>query len=214
MIPDDLVRAHRSRALSPNHPFIRGTAQNPDVYFQAREAANSYYLACPGIVQQTMNRFAALTGRHYHIFDYTGAPDAERVLVVMGSGAETARETAEYLAAQDEKVGVLAVRLFRPFAIDAMVAALPRTTRSIAVLDRTKEPGGVGEPLYLDVVAAVEEGIAQGIAPFATAPRIIGGRYGLSSKEFTPAMVKAALDELRQHEPKHHFTVGIKPTSA
>jgi pyruvate-ferredoxin/flavodoxin oxidoreductase len=209
LMPDGRVREHRSRALSPEHPFIRGTAQNPDVYFQARESVNPYYLACPALVQQTMQRFEALTGRHYHLFDYTGAVDAERVVVVMGSGAETARETAEYLAARGEKVGVVTVRLYRPFAVEAFLRALPATTQAIAVLDRTKEPGSVGEPLYLDVVAAVSEGLERGIAPFAQAPRLIGGRYGLSSKEFTPAMVKAIFDELAADEPRTHFTVGI-----
>jgi pyruvate-ferredoxin/flavodoxin oxidoreductase len=209
LIVDDLVRAHRSRALSPEHPFIRGTAQNPDVYFQARESVNPYYQACPEIVQHTMQRFAALTGRQYHLFDYTGASDAERVIVAMGSGAETARETAEYLAAQGEKAGVVTVRLYRPFAVEAFLRALPPTTRAIAVLDRTKEPGSVGEPLYLDVVATVSEGLEHGLAPFAQMPRMIGGRYGLSSKEFTPAMVKAIFDELAVAEPKSHFTVGI-----
>ncbi len=209
MIDDDLVRAHRRRALSPEHPVIRGTAQNPDVYFQARESVNPYYQACPKIVRQTMDCFAALTGRQYHLFDYAGAPDAERVIVAMGSGAETARETAEYLAAQGEKVGVVTVCLYRPFAVDTFMRALPATTQTIAVLDRTKEPGSVGEPLYLDVVAAVREGLERRIAPFEQAPRLIGGRYGLSSKEFTPAMVKAIFDELASAAPKSHFTVGI-----
>ncbi len=209
LMPDVRVREHRSRALSPDRPFIRGTAQNPDVYFQARESVNPYYLACPALVQQTMQRFEALTGRQYHLFDYTGAPDAERVVVVMGSGAETARETAEYLAAQGEKVGVVTVRLYRPFAVEAFLRTLPATTQAIAVLDRTKEPGSVGEPLYLDVVAAVSEGLERSDAPFAQAPRMNGGRYGLSSKEFTPAMVKAIFDQLASATPKTHFTVGI-----
>jgi pyruvate-ferredoxin/flavodoxin oxidoreductase len=209
LIDEDLVRAHRARSLSPDHPFIRGTAQNPDVYFQARETVNPYYRACPEVVQGTMDQLAALTGRQYRIFEYAGAPDAERVIVIMGSGAETARTTAAYLAAQGEKVGVVTVHLFRPFAINHFVRALPSTVQSIAVLDRTKEPGSAGEPLYLDVVAAIAEACALGIATFGGAPRVIGGRYGLSSKEFTPAMVKGIYDELRQTEPNHHFTIGI-----
>lgn len=209
MMNDDLVRAHRERALSPDRPFIRGTAQNPDVYFQARESVNPFYLAAPGIVQQTMDRFAGLTGRQYHLFDYEGAPDAERVIVVMGSGAETAAETAKYLAQRGEKVGVVKVRLYRPFDTAAFLAAMPASTRSIAVLDRSKEPGSAGEPLYLDVVTAVVNGVADETAPFTTMPRLIGGRYGLSSKEFTPGMVKAIFDELQQAKPKRQFTVGI-----
>jgi pyruvate-ferredoxin/flavodoxin oxidoreductase len=221
MIDDDLVRAHRARALSPDRPSIRGTAQNPDVYFQARETVNPYYQDCPAIVQQTMDRFAALTGRQYHLFDYAGAADAERVIVVMGSGAETAEETAEYLAARGEKVGVVKVHLFRPFSVVHFLQALPPTVQKIAVLDRTKEPGSSGEPLYLDVVAAVAEGLGArdlGLADIAATskpqipspkPQVIGGRYGLSSKEFTPAMVKGIFDELNQPEPKNHFTIGI-----
>src|SRR6266849_1679494 len=207
MIDDSFVRAHRQRALSPEHPFIRGTAQNPDVYFQARESVNSYYQACPSIVQEAMDTFATVAGRQYHLFDYVGVPDAERVIVAMGSGAETAQATAEYLAAQGEKVGVIKVRLFRPFSVQHFLQALPATVKAIAVLDRTKEPGSIGEPLYLDVVTAVNEGRAKD--PTSASPRIIGGRYGLSSKEFTPAMVKAIFDALRQDEPKNHFTVGI-----
>ncbi|HMQ30640.1 MAG TPA: pyruvate:ferredoxin (flavodoxin) oxidoreductase [Chloroflexaceae bacterium] len=205
MIDDDLVRAHRARALSPERPVIRGTAQNPDVYFQARESVNPFYEACPGIVQGAMDRLFALTGRRYNLFDYSGAPDAERVIVVMGSGGEAAAETAAYLAARGEKVGVLRVRLYRPFAADAFVAALPRTTRAIAVLDRCKEPGSAGEPLFLDVVSAVYNVAAS----FAQPPTIIGGRYGLSSKEFTPGMVKAIFDELARPEPRRRFTIGI-----
>ncbi len=209
MIDDDLVRAHRARGLNPERPFMRGTAQNPDVYFQAREAANPFYLACPSILQRRMDAFAALTGRHYHLFDYAGAPDAERVVVLMGSGAETAEETAAALRRQGEKVGVLKVRLFRPFSVEHVVRALPASVRAIAVLDRTKEPGSAGEPLYQDVVAAVSEALASGTAPFTRFPRVIGGRYGLSSKEFTPAMAKAVFDELQQEHPTSHFTVGI-----
>jgi pyruvate-ferredoxin/flavodoxin oxidoreductase len=208
MIDETLVQAHRNRALSPEHPFIRGTAQNPDVAFQARESVNSFYQACPVLVQQTMNRFASLVGRRYHLFDYAGAPDAERVIVAMGSGAETIEETVKHLAAQGEKVGVLTVRLFRPFSVAHFVQALPPSARVIAVLDRTKEPGSTGEPLYLDVVAAIQEGRASGFANEAH-PRVIGGRYGLASKEFTPAMVKGIFDEMRQAEPKNHFTIGI-----
>jgi pyruvate-ferredoxin/flavodoxin oxidoreductase len=209
MISDDLVYAHRDRGLSPDRPIIRGTAQNPDVYFQARESSNPFYLACPGIVQETMNEFATLTGRQYRLFDYAGAPDAERIIVVMGSGAEAVEETVGYLAAQGEKVGVIKVRLYRPFDTAALLAALPATTKSVAVLDRTKEPGATGEPLYLDIVTALVEGVAAGAAPIATMPRVIGGRYGLSSKEFTPAMVKAIFDELAKPVMKNHFTVGI-----
>lgn len=208
MIDEELVAAHRARALSPDHPFIRGTAQNPDVFFQARESVNSFYQACPAIVQQMMDRFASLTGRQYHLFDYIGAPDAERVLVLMGSGAETAEETVKYLAAQGEKVGVVLVRLFRPFSIDSFLQALPATTRVISVLDRTKEAGSTGEPLYLDVVAAINEDVGHSQSTPGH-PKIIGGRYGLASKEFTPAMVKGIFDEMRKGEPKQHFTIGI-----
>jgi pyruvate-ferredoxin/flavodoxin oxidoreductase len=221
LINDDLVRAHRARALSPDNPFIRGTAQNPDVFFQARESANPYYNNCPAIVQQTMDELAALTGRHYHLFDYDGAPDAERVMVIMGSGRETAEETAAYFCAQGEKVGVLTVRLYRPFDSMAFVRTLPATVKAIAVLDRTKEPGSTGEPLYLDVVTAIHEywtevkGLrteAEGLLVAQSSvlsPTIVGGRYGLSSKEFTPGMVKAVFDELKKARPKNHFTIGI-----
>ncbi len=209
LIDEDLIRAHRARALSPDHPFIRGTAQNPDVYFQARETVNPYYLACPEIVQSAMDTLAGTTGRQYRLFEYSGAPDAERVLVIMGSGAETARTTAQYLAERGEKVGVVTVHLYRPFSVEHFAGALPATVRSIAVLDRTKEPGSAGEPLYLDVVAALSEAHTQSIGSFKSIPRVIGGRYGLSSKEFTPAMVRAVYEELRQPQPKNHFTVGI-----
>jgi pyruvate-ferredoxin/flavodoxin oxidoreductase len=209
MIDDRLVHDHRRRALTPDAPVMRGTAQNPDVYFQARETVNPFYLAVPSIVQSAMDHFASLTSRQYRLFDYVGAPDAQRVLVLMGSGCETAEETIDYLVARGAKVGLLKVRLYRPFAADRLLAALPPTTKAIAVLDRTKEPGSAGEPLYLDVVAAVAEGLMNGQAPFTAMPRIIGGRYGLSSKEFTPAMVKAVLDELDKPQPKNHFTVGI-----
>ncbi|HNT56208.1 MAG TPA: 2-oxoacid:acceptor oxidoreductase family protein, partial [Anaerolineaceae bacterium] len=209
MIDDDLVAAHRARALTPERPVLRGTAQNPDVYFQARETVNPYYTACPATVQRAMDRFAGLTGRQYHLFDYAGAPDAERVIIVMGSGAETAEETAAFLQQQGEKVGVLTVHLYRPFSIEHLLKALPATVKKIAVLDRCKEPGSAGEPLYQDVLTAIAEGLDLGIAPFKTAPRVVGGRYGLSSKEFTPAMVKAIFDELKKAAPKNHFTVGI-----
>ncbi len=209
MIDDELVQAHRQRALSPDRPVIRGTAQNPDVFFQARETVNPYYLATPGIVQGVMDRFADVVGRQYHLFDYVGAPDAERVIVLMGSGAETAEEMVNYLVAQGEKVGLVKVRLYRPFSVEHFVKALPATVKIIAALDRTKEPGATGEPLYQDVLVAVNEGMASGAAPFATTPRVIGGRYGLSSKEFTPAMVKGVFDEMAGPQPKNHFTVGI-----
>ena len=208
MIEDDLVRAHRSRALSPDHPVIRGTAQNPDIYFQGREATNPYYRACPAIVQDAMDRFARLLGRQYRLFDYVGAPDADRVIVLMGSGAETAVETIEHLAALGEKVGVLKVRLYRPFSVGHFAAALPATVKTLAVLDRTKEPGSAGEPLYLDVVASLSEAAADGRWTSAV-PQVVGGRYGLGSKELTPAMVKAVFDEMTRERPRNHFTIGI-----
>ncbi len=205
MIDDNLVFKHRKRALSPDHPVIRGTAQNPDVFFQARETVNRYYNACPDIVQEVMDKFAKLTGRQYRIFDYHGAEDAERVVVIMASGAETAQETVDALVDKGEKVGVLKVRLYRPFSVRHFVEALPKTVKAIAVLDRTKEPGSAGEPLYLDVVDALFEG-GNGLYKSV---KVVGGRYGLSSKEFTPAMVKGVFDELSKDEPKNHFTVGI-----
>lgn len=209
MLDDRLIFEHRARALSPDNPFIRGTAQNPDVYFQARETVNPYYLECPAIVQSVMDDFARLTGRQYHLFEYYGAPDAERVIVLMGSGAETAHETVDYLTARGEKVGVLKVRLYRPFDNQRFVEALPATTKAIAVLDRTKEPGSGGEPMYLDCVNALVEGQTNGWGQFQNMPKVVGGRYGLSSKEFTPAMVKAVFDNLAEATPKNHFTVGI-----
>ncbi|HHM24427.1 MAG TPA: pyruvate:ferredoxin (flavodoxin) oxidoreductase, partial [Bacteroidetes bacterium] len=209
MIPYELVEAHRQRALTPDRPVLRGTAQNPDHFFQGRERLNPYYLACPGIVQETMDQFAKIVGRQYHLFDYVGAPDAERIIILMGSGAETAHETVEYLVERGEKVGVLKVRLFRPFSVEHFVNALPKTVKRIAVLDRTKEPGSAGEPLYIDVVNALTESYADGKLPLEEFPRVVGGRYGLSSKEFTPAMVKGVLDELKKDHPKNHFTVGI-----
>ncbi|HID94695.1 MAG TPA: pyruvate:ferredoxin (flavodoxin) oxidoreductase [Candidatus Latescibacteria bacterium] len=209
MIDDDLVRAHRERALSPDRPVIRGTAQNPDAFFQSRETVNPYYLSCPTTVQNVMDKFARVTGRRYHLFDYIGAPDAERVIILMGSGAETAQEAVEYLVERGEKLGVLKVRLYRPFSVEHFIGALPKSVKTIATLDRTKEPGSAGEPLYLDAVTAVNEAMSRGIAPFRSLPHIIGGRYGLSSKEFTPAMVKAIFDEMAKDIPKNHFTVGI-----
>jgi pyruvate-ferredoxin/flavodoxin oxidoreductase len=191
--------------------MIRGTAQNPDVYFQAREAANPFYMACPNIVQNTMDKFARLTGRQYRLVDYVGAPDAERVIVMMGSGAEAAQETVDYLASRGEKVGLLKVRLYRPFSIEHFVSALPLSVKTLAVLDRTKEPGSIGEPLYLDVVAAVAETMANNepLRRFVLAPRVVGGRYGLSSKELNPAMVKAVFNQMLKARPANHFTAGI-----
>jgi len=202
LIDDDLIREHRARGLTPDRPVLRGTAQNPDVYFQGRETVNPYYAATPGIVQDAMNKFAEITGRKYELFQYSGHPEAERVVVLMGSGGETAEATVKFLAEQGEKVAAIRVRLYRPFASEAFVKALPETVKSVAVLDRTKEPGAGGEPLYMDVVNALVEAGRTDI-------KVIGGRYGLSSKEFTPAMVKAVLDEAGKAEPKNHFTVGI-----
>ena len=182
MIDDELVQAHRRRALSPDHPVLRGSAQNPDVYFQGRETVNPFYSGCPDIVQKQMDKFAALTGRHYKLFEYVGSPTADRVLVIMGSGAEAAQETVEYLNAKGENIGLLKVRLFRPFAVNYFINALPPSVKKIAVLDRVKEPGGAGEPLYQDVLTAVVETLASHTAPFSSFPTIIGGRYGLSSK--------------------------------
>jgi pyruvate-ferredoxin/flavodoxin oxidoreductase len=208
MVDDQLIAAHRSRALSPDHPVLRGTAMNPDVFFQVREACTPFYNACPAIVQKAMDKFAQLTGRQYHLFEYFGAPDAERIVVVMGSGSETAEETARYLNQKGEMVGVVTIHLYRPFSLKDFLAILPTTTRRIAVLDRTKESGS-NDPLFLDVVAAINEGMEMGIAPFKGMPLVVSGRYGLSSKEFTPAMVKAVFDELAKPSPKSHFVVGI-----
>jgi pyruvate-ferredoxin/flavodoxin oxidoreductase len=210
MIDETLVLQHRGRALSPDHPVLRGTAQNPDVYFQARETVNPYYAACPDITQKAMDAFAGLVGRAYRLFEYHGAPDAERVIVLMGSGAEAAHETVDALTARGEKVGVLKVRLYRPFDVRRFVEALPATTKALAVLDRTKEPGSAGEPLFLDCVNAIHEGIVNGWGGLVAFPTLIGGRYGLSSKEFTPAMVKGLFDHLRAERPKNGFTLGIK----
>ena len=205
MIRDDLVRAHRSRALSPETPFIRGTAHNPDTFFQAREAANPYFAAVPGIVEAAMNRFGVLTGRNYRLFEYEGAPDAERVIVVMGSGCETARETVKVLRTSGDRIGVVQVRLYRPFSAQHLLAALPASVCAIAVLEQTKEPGAPGEPLYLDVVTT----LAHACGTRERMPHVIGGRYGISSKDFTPAMVKAVFEEMKLPDPKSSFTLGI-----
>ncbi len=209
MIDDKLVAEHKERALSPDRPMISGTAQNPDVYFQGRETVNKYYLAAPRIVAETMEKFAKIVGRTYHLFDYVGAEDAEKIIVMMGSGADTAHETVEYLTSLGEKVGLVKIRLFRPFSADHFIGAMPKTVKKIAVLDRTKEPGSLGEPLYLDVRTAIGEAMAEAKAPFAEYPLIVGGRYGLGSKEFTPAMVKAVFDNLDAAKAKKGFTVGI-----
>jgi len=209
MIDETKVQEHRARALSPDHPVLRGTAQNPDVYFQGRESVNSFYDHCPGLVQQAMDKLGELTGRSYKLFEYHGAPDAERVMVLMGSGAEAVHETIDYLVKRGEKIGVVKVRLYRPFDSERFAAALPGTTKAIAVLDRTKEPGSSGEPLYLDVVNALREAFDNKWPAPQQMPRVIGGRYGLSSKEFTPAMIKAVFDELTRVKPKNHFTIGI-----
>ena len=207
MMSDELVIAHRNRRMSPDAPILRGTSQNPDVYFQARETVNSFYNACPDITEKAMNKFGELTGRFYNLYEYYGAPDATRVIVLMGSGVETARETAEYLNKEGEKVGVIHARLFRPFDVTRFVKAFPSTVTSISVLDRLKEPGSAGEPLYLDTVNALHEGVQSGL--LTAMPKITGGRYGLSSKEFTPAMIKAVFDNMAAAQPKNHFTVGI-----
>ena len=207
MIPDELVIAHRNRGLNPEHPFIRGTAQNPDVYFQGRETVNTFYNNMPAIVEQVMNDFAAMTGRKYELFEYTGAADAERIIVVMGSGGETVSETMQALNAAGEKTGVIQVRLYRPFSLDHLLKVLPASVKSIAILDRTKESGAAGEPMYQDILSTLVDAIQQG--KLEKLPRLIGGRYGLSSKEFTPAMVKAVYDELKKDKPKNGFTVGI-----
>ena len=205
VIDEKDIAAFRARAMTPDRPTLRGTAQNPDVYFQGREAVNRFYDALPAIVQETMDRFAAITGRQYHLFDYYGHPEAERVVVVMGSAAETLAETADWLNARGEKVGVLGVRLFQPFHLESFLAALPKSVKAIAVLDRTKEPGSLGEPLYQNVVTA----LAEGRSPLAGSARVVGGRYGLGSKEFTPGMARAVFENLTHDEPRHRFTIGI-----
>jgi pyruvate-ferredoxin/flavodoxin oxidoreductase len=209
VIEDEYVMAFRKRGLNPEAPSMRGTAQNPDVYFQGRETVNKYYDACPAIVQKYMDKLGKATGRQYKLFDYVGAPDAERIIVVMGSGADSVHETVEALAEQGEKVGAIKVRLYRPFCIEAFINAIPETVNSISVLDRTKEPGAIGEPLYQDVRTAIGEAMSDGIGNIKVYPRVVGGRYGLGSKEFTPAMIKGVLDGLKADKPKNHFTVGI-----
>ena len=209
MVDEHTLYAHRQRALSPEHPVLRGSSQNPDVYFQARETVNPHYQMFPQIVQGCMDQFAHLSGRSYHLFDYVGHKDAERLMILMGSACETAEETAHYLNQAGEKVGVLKVRLYRPFLPTAMLSAIPASVRSIAVLDRCKEPGADGEPLYKDVATAIMQDFSSGHSRFKQLPKVIGGRYGLSSKEFTPAMVKAVFDELKSGSPKHPFTIGI-----
>jgi pyruvate-ferredoxin/flavodoxin oxidoreductase len=207
LIDDELVRAHKARALSPDHPVMRGTAQDPDVYFQGREAVNPLYTKVPEIVQRAMDKFASLVGRQYRLFDYYGAPDADRVIVIMGSGAEIVQETIDHLNAKGAKLGLIKVRLYRPFSVEHFLAAIPSTVKSMAVLDRCKEPGSAGEPLYQDVITALTESLMAG--QINSIPKVIGGRYGLASKDFTPAMVKAVYDELAKPQPKNHFTVGI-----
>ncbi|MCP3671764.1 MAG: pyruvate:ferredoxin (flavodoxin) oxidoreductase [Gammaproteobacteria bacterium] len=209
MIPGDLVRAHRDRAMNPDKPVVRGTSQNPDVYFQGRETVNTYYNETPAIVQKAMDKLAGLTGRQYHLFDYYGAKDAEQVIVLMGSAADTVKETVQKMMAAGDKVGMLIVRLYRPFSPEHMIAALPASTQKIAVLDRCKEPGSDGEPLYKDMITALATHVATGGEKFSSMPRVVGGRYGLSSKEFTPGMVKGIFDNLDLDSPKNDFTVGI-----
>ena len=209
LIDNDLVNKHRQRALSPDRPTIKGTSQNPDVFFQGRETVNKYYLAAPEIVQKYMDKFAKTVGREYHLFDYVGHPEAERVVVIMGTGAEVVHETVNHLVAQGEKVGLIKVRLYRPFSVEAFAKALPATVKRIAVLDRTKEPGAIGEPMYVDVQSAINEALDIGIAPFTDRPLIVGGRYGLGSAEFNPPMAKSVFDNLKQDKPKNHFTTGI-----
>ncbi|HDJ29837.1 MAG TPA: pyruvate:ferredoxin (flavodoxin) oxidoreductase, partial [Candidatus Acetothermia bacterium] len=202
LAPWEEIEAFRRRAMNPEHPHLRGSAQNPDIYFQAKEAANPYYLAVPGIVTETMRQVSELVGRDYHLFDYVGAPDAERVIVLMGSSCDVAEETVNYLVSQGEKVGAVKVRLYRPWSAEDFLAVLPKSANRIAVLDRTKEPGALGEPLYQDVSTTFKEHDRKIL--------VVGGRYGLGSKDFTPAMVRAVFDNLAQDEPKNHFTVGIE----
>jgi len=209
MIDMDLVRKFRHNAMTPDRPYIKGTAQNPDVYFQGRETVNKFYAECPAIVQKYMDKFAKLTGRQYKLFDYVGPADAEKVIVIMGSGADTVHETSEFLNAKGEKTGVLKVRLYRPFDASALIAAIPASVKKIAVLDRTKEPGSLGEPLYEDIRTAISEDLDSDKPKFKAMPRVVGGRYGLGSAEFTPAMVKAVYDELGKDKPRNHFIIGI-----
>lgn len=210
MIDEDLVAKHRRRALSPDFPTIKGTSQNPDVYFQGRETVNKYYLAAPQIIQEAMDKFAGIVGRQYKLFDYFGHPQAEKIIIIMGTGAEVVHETVDYLVSKGEKVGMIKVRLYRPFSVEHLAKALPASVKKIAVMDRTKEPGAVGEPLYTDVQSAINEMLESGTAQFHTHPLVVGGRYGLGSKEFNPPMVKAIFDNLSAKTPKNHFTVGIK----
>jgi len=209
IVSDDAVVAHRKRGLRPDAPMISGTSQNPDVYFQGRESVNPYYEKAPDIVEKTMRKFEDVTGRKYELFQYFGHPEAEKVIIIMGSGAETAHETVDERVSDGQKVGLIKVRLYRPFSTRHFLAALPKTVRRIAVLDRTKEPGASGEPMYQDVQVAVDEAFADGSAPMAERPLIVGGRYGLSSKEFTPGMVVPVFDNLGKDKPKNHFTIGI-----
>jgi len=210
LITEDMVAGQRQRALSPDRPTIKGTSQNPDVFFQGRETVNKYYLAAPAIVQEMMDKFAKVVGRKYNLFDYCGHPEAERVVIIMGTGAEVVQETVDHMVAQGEKVGMIKVRLYRPFSVEAFAKALPASVKKIAVLDRTKEPGAVGEPMYTDVQSALNEALLEGQTLFTKHPIVVGGRYGLGSKEFNPPMAKAVFDNLAQDDPKNHFTVGIK----
>ena len=210
MIDEDMVRAHRERAMSPETPVLRGTSQNPDTFFQARETINPFYIECPAIVDRVMKRFEKIVGRKYELFQYIGAPDAERVIVMMGSGAETTHETIDHLNGKGEKVGLLKIRLFRPFSVKHFIDALPSTVKTICALDRTKEPGAIGEPLYEDIITALTEDRISGAGKFDTEPLVIGGRYGLSSKEYTPGMVVGIFDNIKLDKPKNHFTVGIE----
>ena len=210
MIDPELVRAHKARGMSPDRPVLKGTSQNPDVFFAAREGVNKYYLATPKIVEKAMDKFAKIVGRHYHLFDYVGAPDAERIVVMMGSGAEAMDETVSHLVDKGEKVGMIKVRLFRPFSVEHFVKALPETVKAIAVLDRTKEPGAIGEPLYEDVRTAIGEAMIGNGLKLKDYPATVGGRYGLGSNEFNPGMAKAVLDNLKAETPKNHFTIGIR----
>ena len=207
MINDELIYQHRARALSPERPFIRGTAQNPDVFFQAREGSNPFYDKCADITEETMKEFKDITGREYHLFQYEGAPDAEYIIILMGSGCETVHETVEHLVEKGEKVGVIKVRLFRPFSIKHLYNAIPETAKKLCVLDRTKEPGSAGEPLYIEVLSGINEYMSENNIDRKI--KVVGGRYGLSSKEFTPAMVMGVFDEIKKEKPMNHFTVGI-----
>lgn len=209
MLDDKMIHSHRGRAMTPDRPVLRGTAQNPDVFFQARETVNPFYLACPSVVEKVMKKFEEVVGRKYELFQYVGTPDADRVIIMMGSGAETAQETVEYLNKQGEKVGLIKVRLYRPFSVEHFIKSIPKSVKTIAVLDRTKEPGAIGEPLYTDVISAISEAHANSKLQLLSIPKVIGGRYGLSSKEFTPTMVKGIFDEMKKSQPKNHFTVGI-----